>query len=189
MNTKNTEKDLSEITSIFKALGHNSRVLIYNLIWEKNRSGDELALILSLSTATISHHLSIMTEAKLFNSEKQGSFQIYSINKKISQKNIEQLSRISIDNLEKKTDKSAYDDKVLEIFFKDGALVKYPSQKKKQAIVLQKIAKVFDPNISYSEKEISIILSEFNDDFATLRRGMVEHKLMNRENSIYKLIV
>jgi len=51
---------------------------------------------------------------------------------------------------------------------------------------LEKIADSFEPGREYSESEVNHILLDFNDDVATLRRGMIEHKIMTRSKGMYK---
>jgi hypothetical protein len=50
---------------------------------------------------------------------------------------------------------------------------------------LEKIAEEFEPGREYPEMEVNHILLDFNDDVATLRRGMIEHKIMAREKGFY----
>jgi len=56
------EENLEARAELFKALGHPMRLLILNLVKIKPRHGEELATILGLKPATISHHLSKLTQ-------------------------------------------------------------------------------------------------------------------------------
>jgi hypothetical protein len=51
--------------------------------------------------------------------------------------------------------------------------------------VLHYIAQVFEPGIRYSEKEVNVALRAFHDDYAALRRYLVDDHLLSRENSVY----
>lgn len=184
----NNEKELEKITNLFKSLSHISRLLIFNILKNKSCSGEELASILNLTPATISHHLTMMIDSGLILIKKESYSNSYQINKEIANKNLIDLAYVGNNKIENKTDDDAFKNKVIYNFFNNGRLIKYPSQKKKQAIVLEKISENLDPDKKYSEKELSIFLYEYYDDFATLRRGMVEHKIMNRENGFYYII-
>ena len=72
------EADLETRAELFKALGHPARLLILNLIRIKPRHGEELAAILGLNPATISHHLALLTAARLLTSRKDQYYQTYS---------------------------------------------------------------------------------------------------------------
>jgi hypothetical protein len=52
--------------------------------------------------------------------------------------------------------------------------------------VLERIAQEFEPGRDYTEREVNIVLLDFHDDVATLRRGLIEHKLMQRDRGIYR---
>ena len=73
------EENLAVRAEFFKALGHPARLLILNLIRMKPRHGEELAVILHLNPATISHHLSKLTDAGLLVSRKDQYYQVYSL--------------------------------------------------------------------------------------------------------------
>ncbi|MBQ6416291.1 MAG: DUF2087 domain-containing protein, partial [Butyrivibrio sp.] len=51
---------------------------------------------------------------------------------------------------------------------------------------LEEIAKAFEPDRTYTEREVNIIIADFHDDFCTLRRDMVAEKLLIRDKNQYK---
>ena len=83
----------------------------------------------------------------------------------------------------------AYRDKVLRTFFKHGRLTQIPAQQKKRLVVLEHLLQEFEPGRPYPEREVNHILLEFNEDVATLRREMIDHKMMTREKGIYQRVV
>lgn len=54
--------------------------------------------------------------------------------------------------------------------------------------MVEKLAEAFEWGQLYEEKEINAILKQFHDDVATLRRALIDAKLMMRENGKYWLI-
>lgn len=56
------------------------------------------------------------------------------------------------------------------------------SKEKKKIVILKKISEQFDKNRRYSEKEINYIIKEIYDDFATVRRYLIEYGFMERTN-------
>ena len=71
-------------------------------------------------------------------------------------------------------------------FIKDGKLVSWPSQLKRQVYVVEEIAKVFEPGVQYSEQQIDGILKEIYEyDHCTLRRYLVDLHLLQRANGTY----
>ena len=79
-------------------------------------------------------------------------------------------------------DTPAYDRKVLATFLDpEGRIIAFPAQEKKFLVLLRHVLQAFEPGVRYAEKQVNEILSRYNDDTASLRRGMIEYHLMQRE--------
>lgn len=77
---------------------------------------------------------------------------------------------------------------VLRNFFtQDGKLKHIPSQLKKKLIVLEHLVAELEKGRPYAEKELNTILKNFHPDFATLRRELIMHQYMFRENEVYEM--
>ena len=185
MNKIDYEKDLENRAQLFKALGHPARLLILNLIQQKPRHGEELAAILHLQPATISHHLAKLTEVGLLESEKDQYYQVYSLVKGILNRSLQDMVYLPQPDLVEGVEEDAYRKKVLDTFFKHGRLVQIPAQMKKKLIIYHKLVEEFEPSKKYTEHEVNQILLEFNEDVASLRRALIEYKLMTRDKGIY----
>lgn len=74
-------------------------------------------------------------------------------------------------------------------FMKEGRLLSFPAQYKRQLFILEEVAKVFEPGKSYPEREVDAILKDIYEyDHATLRRYLVDHKFLERSQGIYRKI-
>ncbi|HEX9062442.1 MAG TPA: DUF2087 domain-containing protein, partial [Clostridia bacterium] len=49
-------------------------------------------------------------------------------------------------------------------------------------VILKKISEQFEKNKRYSEKELNHIIKEIYEDFATIRRYLIEYGFMERTN-------
>ena len=181
--SKTAEANIEKRARLFKALGHPTRLLILNLIKNKPRHGEELALILMLNPATISHHLSILADAGLLTSKKDQYYQVYSLDSSIHKKTIADLVFTPQTGIADNVKKDAFQEKVLGTFLRRGRLVSIPTQRKKQQIILERIVEEFEPDLPYSERDVNLILVDFHDDVAALRRGLIEFGLMERTTS------
>ena len=188
MNDTNYELNLEARANLFKSLGHPTRLLILNLIKIKPRHGQELAEILRMNPSTISHHLKLLTEAGLLRQKKDQYYQTFSLKGDYLSKSLSDLVHLPQPELSSGVEQDAYHQKVLRAFFRRGRLTQIPAQLKKRLIVLEKIAESFEPEREYTEMEVNHILLDFNDDVATLRRGMIEHEIMTRDRGIYKKV-
>jgi hypothetical protein len=179
------EEDLAARAEFFKALGHPVRLLILNLVQIKPRHGEELATILKLKPATISHHVSKLSDAGLLQSHKDQYYQTYTLKADALQKRLDDVVSLPQPELTQEVEEDAYRNKVLKTFYRQGRLRQIPTQLKKRVIVLEKLADEFEPERQYTEHEVNQILLEFNEDVATLRRGLISHDLMKRDKGIY----
>jgi DNA-binding HxlR family transcriptional regulator len=185
MSEMTPEENLEARADLFKALGHPTRLLILNLIRMKPRHGEELATILHLKPATISHHLAKLSAVGLLQSRKDQYYQTYSLVPDVLDKTLAEVVHLPQPGLTAEVEEDAYRKKVLKTFIKRGRLTQFPAQYKKRLIILDKIAEEFEPGRTYSEQEVNQILVEFHEDVATLRREMIDHKLMEREAGRY----
>ena len=80
---------------------------------------------------------------------------------------------------------SAFDARVLGDFFVNGRLRSIPVQRKKREVVLRYLAGKFEVGRTYTEEEVSFLLLNYHEDYASLRREMVDMGLMARANGIY----
>ncbi len=180
------EVELEKRAELFKALGHPARLLILNLVRRRPRHGEELAAILGLNPATISHHMALLAEAGLLRAEKDQYYQTYHLEAGRLRQRLEDLVSLPPANLSATVEEDAYREKVLKAFFRHGRLLKLPVQLKKQRLVLEKIVQAFEPGRAYAEREVNLVLLDFSDDVATLRRVLVEQKLLERQQGIYR---
>ena len=174
------EENIEKRAQFFKALGHPARLLILNLIKSKPRHGEELALILMLNPATVSHHLSILSKAGLLRSQKDQYYQVFSLESNHLDKPLAEMIFVPQTGLTDNVEEDAYRKKVLDTFLRRGRLVSIPAQRKKRQIILEKIAEEFEPQKEYPEREVNILLVDYHDDVAALRRGLIEFGLMER---------
>ena len=181
-----SEANLAARAALFKALGHPVRLLILNLIDMQPRHGEELAAILNLKAATISHHLSKLSDVGLLAHRQEQYYHVYSLTGEILGKRLGEVIRLPQLGLQGEVEADAYTAKVLRTFFRHGRLRQIPAQRKKWLILLEHMVQEFDPDREYTEQEVNQILLDFNEDVATLRRSFIEEKLMTRERGIYK---
>ena len=69
----------------FKALSDPTRRQIIQLLKERDLSAGEIANHFSISKPSISHHLSILKNARLIQDERQGQSIVYSLNTTVIQ--------------------------------------------------------------------------------------------------------
>ncbi|MCK5683468.1 DUF2087 domain-containing protein [bacterium] len=181
--------DTQKTIILLKALSDSSRLLILNALNEKDQYVEELSQRLNLAASTISFHLKKLEMAELISSSKEQYYTMYSMNRKLLDKKLSEIlfvDDLCLDEQERRV--KMYRDKVISSFFKYGKLEKIPVQRKKKRIILEELVKKFEFDRIYKEKEVNIIIAEFNDDFCTIRRDFISEKLMKRDKGLYERI-
>ena len=173
--------------ALFKCLADKSRIQILKSLMEEDMYVERLSERLGLTPATISFHLKKLVEAGAVKSRKEQYYTVYAINGDIFNVSILDILK------EKSEEKSiqderdeAYRQKVIDSFFEYGKLKSIPAQRKKERIVLEEIAKAFEAGRDYTEREVNIIIADYNDDLCTIRRDMISEGLLEREKMIYR---
>jgi ArsR family transcriptional regulator, arsenate/arsenite/antimonite-responsive transcriptional repressor len=81
------------------------------------------------------------------------------------------------------------DEQILATYVRDGKLAQYPAQQSKRLVVLKWLASHFEPGRDYSEREVNELLSGHSEDYATLRRYLVDMELLARNAGVYRRTV
>jgi hypothetical protein len=77
-------------------------------------------------------------------------------------------------------------DAVLRSFIRDDRITVMPTVPAKLRIVLEYVGQVFEPGRSYPEREVNDILHRWYDDYAQLRRDLVDWGVLKRADGIYQ---
>lgn len=180
---------MEESVKLFKALADSSRLRILTSLMESPMYVELLAERLELSASTVSFHLKKLEDIGLVSKEKDQYYLIYRINKEILEQSLSSLVKPDVQVAQLEDDREeAYKKKIIETFYKFGKLKSIPVQRKKRLVILEKLVESFTYDRTYTEKEVNLIIADFHDDFATLRRELINEKLMTRENGIYQRV-
>ncbi|MGW4639108.1 DUF2087 domain-containing protein [Sphaerisporangium sp. NPDC004334] len=77
------------------------------------------------------------------------------------------------------------EERVVRTFLVEGRLRAIPTRREKRLAVLNYIARAFEPGVRYAEKDVNVVLRAFHDDYAALRRYLIDEGLLGRENNVY----
>ncbi len=186
------QEQMDRFVKIFRALGDPVRLRLLGLIAERQRTGKELAEAVSVGAPTVSHHMDRLVRSGLVSVERARQSRVYSLNQKTLQA-FAQLARPAVspalgDGTESEQDAEANErTKVIRDFFDGDRLKQIPAQRKKRVIVLQHLVERFSPEQEYPERVVNQILKAAHEDFATLRRELVDYGFMTREGGVYRV--
>ncbi len=74
---------------------------------------------------------------------------------------------------------------MLASFFEGSRLKQIPSQRSKRLVVLERLAQEFDVGVRYPEKQVSFMLQLIHEDYAALRRYLVDEGFLTRAEGVY----
>lgn len=180
-----TDEQFDRLLRFFQVFSNASRLKLIGHLADGEKSVGELADLLDLKEPTVSHHLSELKGIGLVDVRAEGTMRIYQLNTRA-------LETMSKDIFEKpnlaamvKSKELTDEERVLRTWVKDGRIVDIPSQEKKKKILIRWLAGQIDPDRRWTEKEFSEWLKQYNEDYAFLRRYLVDSHYMARENGIY----
>lgn len=150
---------------------------------QKPHTVEQLGKLLKVGVSTVSHHLSLLSDAGLVTARAESYYSVYSLKTNVLTamaknllKQTEYPARASASEL------SDFDRKVLATFTApDGRIKAFPVQEKKFLVLLRHVLTAFEPGVRYTEKRVNQILANYNEDTARLRRSLVDYHLMARE--------
>jgi hypothetical protein len=74
---------------------------------------------------------------------------------------------------------------VLRTFLPHGRIETMPAVRSKRLVVLDHVARVFEPGVRYPESDVNAMLSAFFADYAALRRYLVDEGFLARADGTY----
>lgn len=177
---------LEESMAIVKALADNSRLMIIQALLHKPQYVEELSERLNLAASTVSFHLKKLEQARLVSKTKEQYYVVFQANRKALNLTLHDL--VNVEGIEKAVQEERiqqYTQKVIRAFFKEGKLQQIPAQHKKRWLVLAEIAKRFESGRNYTEQEVNAIILPVYEDYCTIRRELVEQRLLARYGATY----
>ncbi len=181
-----SEHDFQQLLRFFKVVADESRLRIVGLLAARELSVDELAAALQVKAPTVSHHLSKLRELDLVGMRPEGNSHVYWLRAEtLTELSRDLLTRDRMASLVDDLESDRWEHKVLRDFLVGERLKEIPASRKKREVVLRWLADKFERNRSYPEREVNAIIGRHHPDFATLRRELIGHALLTRDQGIY----
>ena len=180
-----SDEQFARLLQFFQVFSNESRLRLIGHLANGERSVGELAQLLGLKEPTVSHHLAELKGLGLVDVRFEGTTCIYQLNARALEtigKDI--FARPNLAALVPKSELNE-EERILRTWVKDGRIVDIPAQEKKKQIIIRWLAGQIDPARRWTEREFSEWLAQYNEDYAVLRRYLVDSGYMARENGIY----
>jgi DNA-binding transcriptional ArsR family regulator len=178
-------REFEELVDFLKVLADRSRLRILGLLSEREYTVREMASVLGLKEPTVSLHLNMLKSRELVMMRKEGTSHFYSLSQESVFALLKEVAQKANTGLEEDPNSSEFERHVLQHFFSEGQLREIPVRRSKQLVVLRRLAQEFTAGDLYSEKVVNETLKRFHPDCASLRRLLVDYRLMARKNGFY----
>jgi len=76
-------------------------------------------------------------------------------------------------------------ERVIATFVREDRLISLPTQHSKRLVILDLIAQDFEPGLRYAELDVNAIVGRWHDDYAAIRRWLVDANFLTREGGFY----
>ena len=184
--------DLRQLGFMYKTLADEKRLKMIGHLSREEMRVTDLAALLGVTEATVSHHISKMRAVGFLNLRTDGNQRFYRINPA----GLDRLKRwtAEIETMPLKIDTSQPDTawiddldlddaakKVLRDYAPDRRLKQIPTKQLKLIAVLDWISQDFEADRLYTEQEVNLVIGAYHEDYATLRRDLVEFGYLRRE--------
>ena len=171
-----------EPDDVLRALADPERLAIAGLVGRDPRTANELSAELGLAVSRIRRHLNRLTGAGVV--RLGADRRTYRLDPETLRRVAEQVGPPREAGLALGS-ASEDEEAVLRTFFRNGRLTEIPAKESKRRIVLERIALEFEPGVRYDEKEVNVIVGRFLNDYAALRRYLVDEGFLTRDHGQY----
>lgn len=178
------EERFDLLLRFFKALADANRLKIIGLLAQNESSVEELAAMLDISASTVSHHLSKLSDIGLVSARAEGYYSIYRLETDTLEGMAQQLlSGNTLPEVAKNLDAEAYERRLLkDCLDEEGAIVQFPTNKRKQDVILRYAAEHFEDGKVYTEKEVNVVIGALFRDIPFLRRYLISFGYLDRKS-------
>ena len=167
---------------VLRALADPERLAIAGLLARRDASAQELAETLGLSLKRVRMHLNRLSAtgiARLRDDRAGYHLDVETLRWAASQVGPPRGAGMALGAT------SDDEEAVLRTFFRNGRLTEIPVKHAKRVIVLERIALEFEPGRRYDEKEVNVVVGRFFDDYAAIRRYLVDEGFLDRDHGEY----
>jgi hypothetical protein len=169
-----------ELLTFFKALSDPTRLRLAGLLAEGPRSAEQLAATLEQRPVALQRHLARLIAAGLVEGPT-GAAQTYRLRLDQIQATAGRLLAHEKTQVPPEAAADDFEHKVLSEFLRpDGTIKEYPVGEKRFMVIVRYALQQFEPGRRYSEKEVNALLKRLHPDSATMRRAMIDNRLLER---------
>jgi hypothetical protein len=172
---------LAMASRLLDVLCDGERLTVVGRLAERPHTVTELAGELGLKPQTVMRHISMLESSGLLFRDGGRPEQFWLDVEGLRA----QAAELRPDGEAAFVDEAEDTAKILRGFFDGDRLIRLPVQRSRRLVVLRWLADRVEPNRTFSEAEINQLLGAYNDDYALLRRELVDEGFIARDHGLY----
>lgn len=185
MKSPNQSDPAEVLLNYFKVMGNTDRIRIAARLMQSPATITELADGFSLKRPAVLEHIAALRAIDLVQPAADNAFAfdvaaLHTLNQALARK----AQPTPIDDYADEETR-----KTLRPFFDGMRLREIPEGQRRQVLLLNWLVTQFDTGVQYTERQVNEIIGQYNADYATLRRGLIDAGLMQRDHGVYWRIV
>jgi hypothetical protein len=172
-----------EMVLLLGALAEESRLRVLAAVVLGASKEPEIAKVTGLSASEVQRSLSRLVASRLVKAGSSGFVvDTYRLKEVVRERRSAERQAEPTAALLGATPEQAV---VLDRFLAGGRLTALPTGGRRRRLVLDFLSSKFSPGEKYSERAVNEILTTFNNDFASLRRHLVDEGFLDRADGFY----
>jgi DNA-binding transcriptional ArsR family regulator len=180
------EDERHELRRFFAALADENRLAVAGVLAMREASVQDIAAQLRMKDSDVARHVSLLHESGIVSRTREGSLQIWQLDvEALRERRRRLLTRERAPSPADEEGTPAWERLVLRNFFDGERLKEIPANLKKRMVVLGWLADRFEWDRQYPEREVNEIIKRYHPDASALRRELIDHRFMQRENGAY----
>jgi hypothetical protein len=185
-----SRKSRSWLKLCLKALAEEPRLTIIGLLAQHEYTFEDLAQRLNLSIDAATQHLTVLREVGLVNLRLRSTQRTCRLNPTVLQDFKEAVSEIDVLPATPEPEDYAwlealnltdFERRVLRAYVVNGKIRVLPERHKTLTVIMSWVAKKFQAGIDYAEHEVNTLLTEYFEDYVTLRRELINYGYLKRQ--------
>jgi len=172
-----------KMVKYFKTFVDLNRLRLAALLSEKACTVEEIAFRLQIKMSDVPRHLHHIEKIGLLRKEADRY--------RLDVKALEMLSkevlaerREGVEARSNDANASDSDRQIVRNYLRpDGRLKEIPAQEKKLLPILRHVVQAFEPGVRYNERHVNETLARYHEDYASLRRYLVDRQMIKRESN------
>jgi hypothetical protein len=172
---------MATLEEVAKLLLDEDRLLLLGMAARQPCGVDDFAAALAPKRTNLARHLAQLVDAGMLAVEGAPGQECYTLDVR----RLQTLKAALFARPPAETPATP-EEKTLAAFVRAGRLTHIPVQPAKRLLILRWLAEGFEPGRAYPEREVNELLGGHGEDYASLRRYLVDYGFLTRAGGVYR---